>query len=59
MGTLGDLNVGADSGGTESRKLNGAMDEVAIYGYVLSPDQIHHHYNLGKGIYPGSVINIY
>jgi len=36
--------------GPPSAYLEGDLDEVAIYNYALTPDQILNHYNIGAGL---------
>jgi hypothetical protein len=43
----GTLTIGADSSGTNSW-WNGLLDEVALYGYPLSPEQIAYQYALSS-----------
>ena len=44
----GPLRIGADSGGGSN--LNATVDEAAVYGYALTPDQIAHHHSIGQGL---------
>ena len=49
-GTL--LNIGRYSGGNSY--VFGALDEVALYNYVLTDGQVLTHYNAGLGTYGGT-----
>ena len=56
FGASPNLTIGAarpDSGDAGYRPYDGLLDEVAIYDYVLSPDQISAHANIPE---PGSVL---
>ena len=46
-GSPADLNIGRNPGTTQEY-FNGSIDEVAVYNYELTPDQIAAHYTAAK-----------
>jgi len=40
-----------DNGPTANDYFNGHIDEVAVYGRVLGPDEVLEHYNIGRGAF--------
>jgi hypothetical protein len=42
----------ADAHGTQVENWNGSIDEVAVYPYALSPEQIARHFQVGSGGIP-------
>ncbi|NIP97724.1 MAG: LamG domain-containing protein, partial [Akkermansiaceae bacterium] len=54
-GTTGDNTIFIGRDGRENRPSNFIIDEVALYDYALSPEQIQNHYNLGLVPEPASV----
>lgn len=51
-GYTGYWKVGGDSTWDGAPYLNGTIDEVAIYGYVLPQSVVTNHHNLGAGVVP-------
>jgi hypothetical protein len=47
-GATSDFVIGAENGGLTSY-WSGEIDEVAVYGYVLTQAQIQNHYKVGTG----------
>jgi len=56
---VGDTSNGTQAGYTyiaiggnvvDNRYFTGCMEEVALYNYALTPDQVVNHYNAGKGM---------
>jgi hypothetical protein len=41
-----DIRIGRDTGSGDPADI----DEVAVYDYVLTPEQINHHYLVGTGV---------
>ena len=47
--TPDDFTIGADSQGT-GVAFQGVIDEAAIYAFALTPAQVKHHYDVGRGL---------
>jgi len=42
------IGMDIDSGAPDTDEFDGHMDEIAVYGRVLDPDEILEHYNIGR-----------
>jgi hypothetical protein len=52
-GTSNPLVIGADSGSYGSYAYDGLLDEVKIYGYAMTAEQVAVEYNSGAGVVVG------
>jgi hypothetical protein len=50
-----NLNVGREAGGVTPNYVKGSLDEVKLYNYALSADEVKVDYNQGKAIVLGSL----
>jgi len=50
-----NLNIGREAGAVTSNYLNGSLDEVKLYNYALSSDEVKVEYNQGKTMVLGSL----
>jgi len=52
---LPNLNIGREAGAVTPNYLNGSLDEIKLYNYALSPDEVKTDYNQGKSLVLGSL----